>query len=160
MDRALEIISILRTYFIFWTEKNGLHISGPLYKHLDHFSLRWQFQFWQLKPYHMPIIRHVCLDSITFFSGNKIIFIQDRFFIHVFHSKPYLHQRPPRRLWYQNMWNFLAHLFIYVKSFSHDAPLFKRPRKSLKLNFRFTVPMKSVRVRYYLKWFLKLYNLS
>jgi hypothetical protein len=47
------------------------------------------------------------------------------------------------------MWNFFAHLLIFVKSLPHHAPLPKRPRKSLKLNFRFSVPMKSVRVRYY-----------
>ena len=54
------------------------------------------------------------------------------------------------------MWNCLAHLLIYEK-FVH---LPQRPRKNWKVDFRHLVPRKSVRVRYYWKGFLKLYNLS
>ena len=129
---------------------------------------KW-FLFWGMFHFWLPIIfsdywnrtaemkhskmydalRDPCLKGKFFwiqnFEGKGSIFN----FRSVFHSKPYLHQRPPRRLWDQKIWNFLAHLLIYVKSLPHHAPLSKRPRKSLKLNFRFSVPMKSVRVRYY-----------
>ena len=43
---------------------------------------------------------------------------------------------------------------------SHHVHLPQRPRKSLKIDFRRSVPRKSVRVRYHWKWFLKLYTLS
>ena len=39
------------------------------------------------------------------------------------------------------------------------AHLPKRPRKSLKMDFRFSDPRKLVWVWYHSKWFLKLYNL-
>ena len=58
----------------------------------------------------------------------------------VFHSKPYLHQRQPQRNWYQKMWNFLAHILIFVKSLPHSAFLPKRPRKIYKYIFHFHFP--------------------
>ena len=60
----------------------------------------------------------------------------------VFHAKPYLPHFPPGRHWYQKMQNFSAHLLIYVKSLSHNVPLLKHPRKSLKVDFHSSVPRK------------------
>ena len=48
---------------------------------------------------------------------------------HVRGCQYFSHIAPKRHL-YQNMWNFLAHLLIYVKSLSHHVLLLKRPRKS------------------------------
>ena len=79
------------------------------------------------------------------------------YFWWVFHSKPY---SPPRRHWYQKMWNFIAHLLIHNRNLSHHFSLLKHPRKSAKMDFRCSVPRKLVRDLYHLKWFLKLYNLS
>ena len=66
----------------------------------------------------------------------------------------------PTMTWYQKMWNFLAHLLIYVKSLPHPAPYQNAHAKFLKMDFRFTLPRKLVRVWYYWKWFLKLHNLK
>ena len=62
--------------------------------------------------------------------------------------------------WYQKMWNFFAHLLIYVKNLSDDFRPPKHLRKSLRIDFRFSLPRKLIRVWYHLKWFLKIYNLS
>ena len=63
------------------------------------------------------------------------------------------------RNWYQTMWNFLAHLLIYMESLPEDVHLLKRLRKSWKVDFRCQVPRTSVQVRYHFKWFFKLHNL-
>ena len=57
------------------------------------------------------------------------------------------------------MWNFLAHLLIYMKILPEDAHLLKRLRKSWNVDFRCQVPRTSVQVRYHFKWFFKLHNL-
>ena len=59
---------------------------------------------------------------------------------------------------HQKMGNFLVHLLVYLNSLSEDAYLLKRLRKSWKVNFRCSVPRKSVQVRYHFKWFSKPYN--
>ena len=45
--------------------------------------------------------------------------------------------------------NFLAHLLIYMKSLPGDAHPHKRPRESLKLEFRYSVPREWVRLWYH-----------
>ena len=52
------------------------------------------------------------------------------------------------------MRNFLAHLLIYMKSLPGDAHPHKRPRESLKLEFRYSVPREWVRLWYHWEWFL------
>ena len=54
----------------------------------------------------------------------------------------------------------ILHLLINVRNLPGDAHLLKRPRKSLKLDFRCSVLRKLVRVWFHFKWFWKLYNLS
>ena len=46
--------------------------------------------------------------------------------------------RAPERYWYQKLWNFLAHLLIYVKNLSDDFRPPKHLRKSLN-NFFFDI---------------------
>ena len=47
------------------------------------------------------------------------------------------------------MGNFIAHLLVYVKSLSDDVHLPQHLRKSSKMDFRFLVPRKLVRVWYH-----------
>ena len=66
--------------------------------------------------------------------------------------------------WFQPHWVRGALIKSFPK-YSHKsgcmiyAHLPKRPRKSLKMDFRFSYPRKLVRVWYHSKWFLKLYNM-
>ena len=50
--------------------------------------------------------------------------------------------------------------FDICQKFVASCPLPKRPRKNLKMNFRFSLPRKWVRVWCHFKWFFMLYNLS
>ena len=49
--------------------------------------------------------------------------------------------------------------FEACEKFAASCPLPKRLRKNFKMDFRFSLPRKSVRVWYHFKWFLNLYNL-
>ena len=112
--------------------------------------LRWSF--WHIKS-----------AEIIWFRFNPRNFNPRNFqFLVCFSFKTIFAPSRPRRHWYKKMWNFLAHLlsYMYVKSFPHHAPLGKHPRKSSKMDFRYSLPRKLVRVWYHFKWFLKLYNLS
>ena len=55
-----------------------------------------------------------------------------QFFI-FFHSKPLFLCRTLWRHWYQNMWNSIAHLLMYVGILLWDAHLRRHPRKSFKI---------------------------
>ena len=50
--------------------------------------------------------------------------------------------------------------FDLCQKFAASCLLPKRPRKNFKIDFRFSLPRKSVRVWYHFKLFLKLYNLG
>jgi len=80
--------------------------------------------------------------------STPVKFIFRQFFVHIFYSV-----RRRSWDWYQKMWNFTAHLLIYVISLSYDVHLLKRPRKSSKLDFRYSVPRNFVRVWYHLNDF-------
>ena len=54
----------------------------------------------------------------------------------------------------------IKRLFDICQNFPTSCPLPKRLRKNLKMNFRFSLPRKLVRVWFHFKWFLMLYNLS
>ena len=58
-----------------------------------------------------------------------------------------------------HIWTVAHHDKIDIESFPHHASLLKRPRKNSKMDFRFSLSWKWVRVRYHFKWLLKLYNL-
>ena len=78
----------------------------------------------------------------------------------IFFLKTFSLCRPLRRHWYQKMWNFIAHLLVYVKSLPEDAHQLKRLHKMLKVDFWGSVLRQLVRVWYHWKWVLELYNLS
>ena len=85
--------------------------------------LRWSFSYAKLR-------------LLIWFHINPRIFNPRNFHFSVgFYSKLFFPSRPQGRHRYQKMWNFIAHLLIYVKSLSHHIPLLKRPRKRSKVNF-------------------------
>ena len=68
--------------------------------------------------------------------STPVIFI----FWSVFHSKPFFPSRPQGRHRYQKMWNFIAHLLIYIKSLSHHAPYWNAHAKVKNGIFDFSFP--------------------
>ena len=126
----------------FWRYQN----FGPIPWELDSkiFNEYLKMRRWHTYAWAFPSQNHqMCITFYTahfdiykwgylfdFVSTHAILTPVKSIFWSVFHEKPFFLCRSLWQHWYQKMWNFFAHLLIYVKSLPEDAHPLKRPRKS------------------------------